>query len=130
MPMKSRVIRLARIFCLTTPLLFIHAASGITPFQVGQASWYGERHHGLETASGEAYNMYEFTAAHPWLPFGSRVRVTNMSNGRSVIVRINDRGPFAKQRIVDVSFAAARRLGILGLGLASVRLELIRGAIP
>lgn len=84
------------------------------PSQSGIASWYGPGFHGRKTASGETFNMDALTAAHPWLPFGSWVRVQNMINGRSVDVRINDRGPHIKQRIIDLSRAAAKALGLGG----------------
>ncbi len=92
---------------------------------VGVASWYGAKFHGRTTASAEPYDMNAMTAAHPSLPFGTKVRVTNLENGRSVVVRINDRGPFAKRRIIDVSSHAAEHLGFLGAGLARVRVEVI-----
>jgi rare lipoprotein A len=95
-------------------------------FAAGIASYYGRRFHGRRTASGERFNMRALTAAHPTLPFGSQVRVTNPSNGRSVTVRINDRGPFAKNRIIDLSRAAAERLGLVRRGHARVELELLR----
>ena len=89
----------------------------------GQASYYSSRHHGRRTASGERFNMRALTAAHHSLPFGSQVRVTNLRNQRSVVVRINDRGPYARGRIIDLSRAAAERLGMLGNGVAPVRIE-------
>ena len=92
---------------------------------VGVASWYGARFHGRTTASGEPYDMHALTAAHPSLPFGTRVRVTNLANGRSVVVRINDRGPFVKRRIIDLSRHAAEHLGFRDAGLAKVRVEVI-----
>ncbi|MGD1879456.1 MAG: septal ring lytic transglycosylase RlpA family protein [Kiloniellaceae bacterium] len=91
----------------------------------GLASWYGKRFHGRLTASGEPYDMTAYTAAHQNLPFGSRVRVTNLDNGRSVVVTINDRGPFVKSRVIDLSRAAARHLGIIGDGVAEVRLDVL-----
>jgi rare lipoprotein A len=94
--------------------------------QEGVASWYGEPFHGRTTASGETYDMEAATAAHPTLPFGTRVRVENLDNGRAFTVRINDRGPFAKERILDVSRRAARELGMLGPGTARVRITVIR----
>ncbi len=93
--------------------------------QVGIASWYGWDFHGKKTASGEIYNMYDYTAAHKTLPFGTYVRVKNLDNGRSVVVRINDRGPFVKDRIIDLSYAAARAIGMVGPGTARVRLTVI-----
>jgi rare lipoprotein A len=89
--------------------------------QVGMASYYGREHDGRRTASGEVFDMNGMTAAHRTLPFGTRVRVTNLANGRQVMVRINDRGPFRRGRIVDLSYAAARKLGIVGRGVAKVR---------
>jgi peptidoglycan lytic transglycosylase len=93
-------------------------------FQVGTASWYGADFDGRETASGEPYNMYDLTAAHPTLPLGSWVRVTNLHNGRAVYVRINDRGPIIPGRIIDLSFGAARALSFRNKGLQRVRLDL------
>jgi rare lipoprotein A len=92
---------------------------------VGVASWYGKPYHGRRTASGEVYNMWQMTAAHPSLPFGTRVVVTNLDNGRSVVVRINDRGPFVRGRIIDVSRKAASQLGFLGKGLTRVGVRVI-----
>lgn len=106
----------------------IPATDGVTDgaYQaVGVASWYGETFHGRTTASGEPYDMNALTAAHPSLPFGTMVRVTNLANGRSVVVRINDRGPYKKRRIIDVSRHAAEHLGFRRTGLAKVRVEVI-----
>ncbi|MDJ0649650.1 MAG: septal ring lytic transglycosylase RlpA family protein [Xenococcaceae cyanobacterium MO_188.B19] len=91
----------------------------------GRASWYGPGFHGRRTANGEIYNSNALTAAHRTLAFGTRVRVTNINNGRSVIVRINDRGPFIKGRIIDVSAGAARRLNMISSGVAPVRVEIL-----
>ncbi len=93
--------------------------------EVGMASWYGSDFHGKRTASGEIYNMYGYTAAHRCLPFGTYVRVLNLENGRSVVVRINDRGPFIRGRIVDLSYAAARAIGMIGSGTAMVKLTVL-----
>jgi len=93
--------------------------------QTGIASWYGPGFHGRPTASGVIYNQNELTAAHQTLPLGTRVMVTNLDNGRSAEVTINDRGPFAKGRIVDLSYAAARTLGMIGPGTIPVRIEVI-----
>ena len=91
------------------------------PFtQRGVASWYGVKFHGQRTSSGEPYDMYKMTAAHPTLPIPSYARVTNLANGRSVVVRINDRGPFIKGRVIDLSKGAARRLGFISSGHTSV----------
>src|SRR5271168_2000974 len=93
-------------------------------FQVGTASWYGEQFQGKQTASGEPFNMSDFTAAHPSLPLGSYVKVTNLRNGKAVVVRINDRGPVVDGRIIDLSYNAARVLGFKDRGLQRVRLDL------
>jgi peptidoglycan lytic transglycosylase len=94
------------------------------PYQVGTASWYGEYFEGRATASGEPYNMHDLTAAHPTLPLGSWVRVTNLHNGRVVYVRINDRGPIIPGRIIDLSYGAAQVLHFQNKGLQRVRLDL------
>ncbi len=94
--------------------------------EVGIASWYGDDFHGRLTANGEIYNMEEMTAAHRTLPLPSMVRVTNLHNGKSVIVRVNDRGPFAKNRIIDVSERAAIALGFRDSGTTEVSVELLR----
>ena len=86
----------------------------------GEASWYGLKFHGKRTSSGEAYDMYAMTAAHKTLPLPTWVRVTNLENGRSVVVKVNDRGPFHSGRIIDLSYAAASRIGMLGKGTAPV----------
>lgn len=91
----------------------------------GQASWYGKRYHGQRTASGDVYDMYSMTAAHPTLPIPSYVRVTNLQNGSSIIVRINDRGPFLESRLIDLSYVAAHKLGVLANGSARVEVESI-----
>jgi rare lipoprotein A (peptidoglycan hydrolase) len=91
----------------------------------GIGSWYGEPHHGRLTASGARFDMYDFTAAHRTLPMGTRVRVTNLSNGRSAVVTVNDRGPSIRGRVVDLSYAAARRVGLIGPGTAPVQLEVL-----
>ena len=92
----------------------VDATQASPPSQSGIASWYGPGFHGRKTANGETFNMDGLTAAHRWLPFGSWVRVQNMVNGRSIDVRINDRGPYIKQRIIDLSRAAAKALGLGG----------------
>jgi rare lipoprotein A len=96
------------------------------PFQVGTASWYGEYFDGKPTASGEDYDMYDMTAAHPTLPLGSYVRVTNLRNGRAVVVKVNDRGPIVEGRIIDLSFGAAQALQFQHRGLQKVRLDLVK----
>lgn len=95
------------------------------PYQVGMASWYGSYFQGKDTASGEPYNMYDLTAAHPTLPLGTMVKVTNLRNGRSIIVKVNDRGPVVPGRIIDLSYNAARALNFRNRGLAHVRLDVV-----
>lgn len=92
----------------------------------GMASWYGEEFHGRRTSSGEPYDMYAMTAAHPTLPLPTYVEVVNLDNGRRVVVRVNDRGPFHADRIIDVSYAAAHRLGMIGRGTARVRIRALQ----
>jgi rare lipoprotein A len=96
------------------------------PYQVGTASWYGANFQGKETASGEKYDMYDMTAAHLTLPIGSYVKVTNLRNGKAVIVRVNDRGPIVPGRIIDVSYGAAQALQMKAHGLQRVRLDLVQ----
>jgi rare lipoprotein A len=101
-------------------------ATELRPFrQRGHASWYGRRFHGNPTSSGEPYDMYAMTAAHPTLPIPSYARVTNLANGRSVVVRVNDRGPFLRGRVIDLSYAAAYKLGYINRGSAEVEVEQI-----
>jgi rare lipoprotein A len=102
----------------------------INGVQTGVASWYGEDFHGRPTSSGEIYNMNELTAAHPTLPFGTMIEITNLLNGRTVTVRINDRGPFVGGRVIDLSYAAARLLDMVGPGTIPVRLEIVKEASP
>ena len=92
--------------------------------ETGLASWYGVPYHGRRTSSGEVYDMYQVSAAHREIPLGSWVEVTHLSNGRSLTVRINDRGPFIEGRIIDLSYAAASLLGVVGPGVAPVRVRL------
>ncbi len=92
----------------------------------GLASWYGEQFEGSETASGEPYDMNALTAAHRDLPLGTQIRVTNLRNHRSLVLRVNDRGPFVPGRLLDVSHAAARLLGFSGRGVARVRIQIVR----
>lgn len=118
---------------LTVALALSAAACARLPYapkggvEFGIASWYGQEFHGRPTSSREVFNMNDMTAAHRTLPFGTHVMVTNLANDRSVVVRINDRGPFVRGRIVDLSYAAARVLGVVGPGTARVRLETLGG---
>jgi rare lipoprotein A len=134
--MKSKGIwrysRLARAFFMIT---IVSLATGCSHMQkqipgpgwveTGTASWYGEDFHGKPTASGEKYDMYGCSAAHKTIPLGSRVRVINLENGKEIIVPVNDRGPFVGARIIDMSYGAAQRLGMVEEGLAKVRIEVL-----
>lgn len=91
--------------------------------EIGEASWYGPGFHGKKTASGEIFNQKEMTAAHPSLPMGTEVKVTNLDNGEKIKVKINDRGPYAKDRIIDLSHAAAKKLDMENEGTAEVKIE-------
>jgi rare lipoprotein A len=91
----------------------------------GRASWYGPKFHGRRTANGEVFNQNALTAAHPYLKFGTKVKVTNLHNGRSVVVRINDRGPFAGNRVIDLSAAAAQTIKMISSGIAPVRVTVL-----
>jgi len=100
-------------------------AGKVRPYQVGTASWYGEYFDGKPTASGEPYDMYDMTAAHLTLPLGTYVRVTNLHNGKAVVVRVNDRGPIVEGRIIDLSYGAAQALRFTQKGLQRVRLDVV-----
>ena len=114
----------------------LHRREAIPPrgkgVEVGWASWYGKDFHGRRTASGAVYDMYQLTAAHKTLPLGTSAMVTHLDNGKSVMVTINDRGPFVRGRIIDLSYAAAQALGMVEEGVAKVRLEVVdkRAAPP
>ena len=96
------------------------------PYQIGRASWYGKPFHGRITANGETYNMFRFTAAHRQLPLGTWVKVTNLRNGKWIMVRVNDRGPVPENRIIDLSYAAAQLLGFRERGTERVRLDIVK----
>ena len=117
---RPRGLLALAILALTLPFGAARASS-----QEGVVSWYGERFHNRPTASGELFDVADLTMAHPSLPFGTKVRVTNLRNGRSVVVRVNDRGPFVGTRIADLSQAAAATLGMLHRGLARARIEVL-----
>lgn len=103
----------------------VHPPQPRAATQTGRASWYGEPHHGRRTASGERFDMHALTAAHPTLPFGTRLRVVNLDNDRQVEVRVNDRGPAVPGRILDLSYAAARALGAVRAGIVPVRVTIL-----
>ena len=106
-----------------------HPSKRQTAATEGTASFYSDQFHGRKTANGETFRKDQLTAAHPSLPFGTWVRVTNLSNGKDVVVRINDRGPFVKGRIIDLSLTAAKEIGIMQNGVVQVKLEALK-AIP
>lgn len=118
MPVLKKVVN---SFLVVLPLMMLGGGGGATA-ETGRASWYELR---SRTASGERCDPTALTAAHPSLPFGTKVKVENLKNGRSVIVRINDRGPFVRGRIIDLTKAAAHRLGFVGAGIAKVRLTVL-----
>lgn len=107
------------------PSISLAASDGAPKNVSGTASWYGPGFHGRMTANGERYDMNEMTAAHKTLPFGTRVRVTNQQNGKSVIVRINDRGPYVGSRVIDLSRSAAQKIEMIGTGTAKVSLQVL-----
>ncbi|MBO0662240.1 septal ring lytic transglycosylase RlpA family protein [Jiella sp. MQZ9-1] len=107
------------------PIAHFEAQAGTTAAKSGRASYYGTRFHGRRTANGERFNMNAMTAAHKTLPFGTKVRVTNRRNGKSVVVRINDRGPYARGRVIDLSKAAASRIGMINSGTAPVKIDVL-----
>jgi rare lipoprotein A len=115
------------LLCIVTGILLhteaLVAQAGFS--QTGQASYYGKKFHGRKTANGETFNMWAMTAAHKTIPFGSRVRVTNLDNGKTVDVRINDYGPFRKARIIDLSRGAAAKIDMIKSGTARVKVELL-----
>jgi rare lipoprotein A len=120
-PTSSESVKTGSKATTTAPSKTIRAK----PYQIGTASWYGSYFQGRATASGEPYDMYDLTAAHPTLPLGSWVRVTNLRNGRAVVVRINDRGPIVPGRIIDLSYNTARVLHFESQGLQRVRLDVV-----
>ena len=113
-----------------SPRKIVEPSKPSKPYQVGRASWYGSLFHGKATANGETYDMIKLTAAHPELPLGSFVKVTNLSNSRSVVVRVNDRGPVTPGRIIDLSYKAAQVLKFSGKGIQKVRLDLVPAPEP
>ena len=122
-PQLSRLTSRARRGALAAILAAALAATDAAAHQIGVASWYGPRFHGRRTANGEIFNQHEMTAAHRRLPLGTVVKVTNLDNGKSVVVRINDRGPYIKGRILDLSRAAAAELDMVEDGTVRVSIE-------
>lgn len=136
-PMKNILFKIhAGLFVLVIMTLWLSSGCSVHRVTVrkekghrveyGLASWYGEDFHGKLTANGEVYDMYKLSAAHKTLPLGTRVRVTNRKNGKSAVVRINDRGPFVRGRIIDLSYAGARALGMADDGVVPVRVEILK----
>jgi rare lipoprotein A len=120
--MRALIVALA---CLGLVACHAQPKKHYTPFQQGLGTWYGKEQHGGPTASGERFNMHAMTAAHRSLPLGTRVRVTNKRNGKSVVVRINDRGPYGRA-IIDLSRAAASKLDMLEAGVVPVTIEVMK----
>ncbi len=121
-----KILRLVLAFWLVCTTVAVATPYRLGTKEFGQASYYGKKFHGRSTASGEKFNMYAMTAAHKHLPFGSLVRITNKTNGKRVILRINDRGPFKKGRIIDVSYKAAQELDLVRAGVADVEMLVLR----
>lgn len=121
-----RRIRIARMLPTIIPM----AREGYATVLRGRASWYGRRFQGRRTTSGERFNRHQYTCAHKTLPFGTRLRVTNLATGATVVVRVTDRGPFRHQRIIDLAEVAARPLGIVDAGAATVVAEVVDGSTP
>jgi rare lipoprotein A len=122
---NARPLQVYEIALRPEPVVPEQQLENVIQRQQGMASWYGPGFHGRLSASGERFNQNAMTAAHRTLPFGTRVRVINQNNGRSVIVRINDRGPFVRGRIIDLSVEAARKIGMYGSGIAPVEVEVL-----
>ncbi|MGB6339557.1 MAG: septal ring lytic transglycosylase RlpA family protein [Candidatus Aminicenantaceae bacterium] len=133
--MTAHCLRIKTPLIIFIPLLLMYSCSSLpekesSNVQIGLASWYGPNFHGKTTSSREIYNMYDMTAAHRSLPFGTYVMVTNMNSGKSVKVKINDRGPFVEGRIIDLSFAAAQVLDAVGPGVIPVEIEILEDESP
>jgi len=125
--LKAAVSAALLALCVPAAPTVALAETGVVQSVSGVASWYGGRFHGRTTANGERYNMNALTAAHKSLPFGTRVRITNTDNGRTVIVRINDRGPYHGGRVIDLSRAAAIEIDMINAGTATVQLDILAG---
>lgn len=133
--MFESLSRKQRLLYILGLVILLSSCAGMEYFpsgdvQKGLASWYGADFHGKRTSNKEIYNMYAMTAAHKTLPFGTYVKVTNLENGRSVVVRINDRGPFVKGRIIDLSYAAAKKLGMSNTGVVPVKIKVLKRYSP
>ncbi|NIM59680.1 MAG: septal ring lytic transglycosylase RlpA family protein [Candidatus Aminicenantes bacterium] len=133
--MSNIQVKKLRLLSVLCSVILLSSCAGKSYFhsgnvQKGLASWYGPDFHGKLTSNKEIYNMHALTAAHKTLPFGTYVRVTNLNNGKSIIVRINDRGPFVKGRIIDLSYAAAKKLGMDITGVAPVKIKVLKKYSP
>jgi len=133
--MSNILVKKLRLLSILCSIILLTSCAGKSYFrsgnvQKGLASWYGPDFHGKLTSSREIYNMHALTAAHKTLPFGAYVRVTNLNNGKSVVVRINDRGPFIKGRVIDLSYAAAKKLGMDITGVAPVKIKVLKKYSP
>ena len=133
--MSNIQVKKLRLLSILCSIILLTSCAGKSYFrsgnvQKGLASWYGPDFHGKLTSNQEIYNMHALTAAHKTLPFGAYVRVTNLNNGKSVVVRINDRGPFVKGRIIDLSYAAAKKLGMDITGVAPVKVKVLKKYSP
>ncbi len=133
--MSNIPVKKQRLLSILCSIILLTSCAGKSYFpsgnvQKGIASWYGSDFHGKLTSNGEIYNMHALTAAHKTLPFGAYVRVTNLHNGKSIVVRINDRGPFIKGRIIDLSYAAAKKLGMDITGVAPVKIKVLKKYSP
>lgn len=124
----TALLTLGLIVAMAIGFSFTHPAADHA--SVGIATYYSDVFHGKKTASGEVYEKEKLTAAHRTLPIGTRIKVSRLDNGRAVVVRINDRGPFVKNRIIDLSYAAAKKIGLVGTGVAKVKLEIIGPGHP
>ncbi len=133
--MSNIQVKKLRLLSILCSVILLTSCAGKSYFrsgnvQKGLASWYGPNFHGKLTSNREIYNMHALTAAHKTLPFGVYVRVTNLNNGKSVVVRINDRGPFIKGRIIDLSYAGAKKLGLDISGVAPVKIKVLKKYSP
>ncbi len=133
--MSDILFKKRRLLSILCSVILLTSCAGKSYFrfgnvQKGLASWYGPDFHGKLTSNQEIYNMHALTAAHKTLPFGAYVRVTNLNNGKSIVVRINDRGPFIKGRIIDLSYAAAKKVGMDITGVAPVKIKVLKKYSP
>lgn len=121
---KQKNMQKTAILIITMGLLILTSMQEIDT-TLGKASYYAHKFHGEKTASGEIYDENKFTAAHKDLPFGTKVKITNLSNDKTVVVRINDRGPFVKNRIIDISYVAAKNISMIQKGIIEVKIEIV-----